>query len=72
MVTKPRTPRRALAVARLIAAQGRGRWSCDVPDSSGSGGATFVVTATSENCWRAQRTRNFGEAAPPEASGCVN
>jgi hypothetical protein len=52
--------------------QQHGRWTCDVPDTSGSGGATYRVTATSEGCWRARRTKLYGEQAPQTASACLH
>jgi hypothetical protein len=47
------------------------RWSCTVPDASGSGGAEYVVTVTHGNCWSAKIRRNYGENPPVEASGCL-
>jgi hypothetical protein len=50
----------------------QGRWRCDVPDTSGSGAAVYVVTATSRSCWEARRTKLYGERAPRTASGCLH
>jgi hypothetical protein len=53
-------------------AAGAGHWNCDVPDSSGSGGASYAVVATSSSCWRAGLTRLYGEDAPDRVAGCVH
>jgi hypothetical protein len=53
---------------------GAGAWSCDVADSSGSGGgATYRLTMRDEHCWRAIKTRREveGQTLPIHASGCV-
>jgi len=49
-------------------------WSCDVADTSGSGGgATYRLRMKDEHCWRAVKTRRESEGAslPVHASGCV-
>jgi hypothetical protein len=53
--------------------QGAKTWSCSIMDRSGSGGATYGVTVTSDRCWRARLTKNYGEPGMPEkASGCIH
>jgi hypothetical protein len=51
---------------------GHASWACDVPDTSGSGGASYAVTATSGSCWKASLSRLYGEQAPDTAAGCVH
>jgi hypothetical protein len=52
-------------------AQGTKRWACDVPDTSGSGGASYAVTGTSSRCWKAELVRLYGEQAPQAVRGCL-
>jgi hypothetical protein len=53
--------------------RGPATWSCEVQDDSGSGGATYAVTVTSKQCWRARLTDDNSEHGMPRtASGCVH
>jgi hypothetical protein len=48
-------------------------WSCSIEDDSGSGGAHYAVTATSEHCWRARITLDASESSMPKtASACLH
>jgi hypothetical protein len=48
-------------------------WSCEVMDDSGSGGATYDVTVTSDRCWRARLSKDYSEHGMPKtASGCLH
>jgi hypothetical protein len=46
-------------------------WRCDVPDASGSGGATYRVRVGDGVCWRANSESRSGEA-PRSMQGCVS
>jgi hypothetical protein len=47
-------------------------WLCEVPDTSGSGTASYSLTVTSERCWRAQRVGGHPASMSDTASGCVH
>jgi hypothetical protein len=53
--------------------RGARAWSCSIMDDSGSGGADYAVTATSEHCWRARITLDASESGMPRtASACLH
>jgi hypothetical protein len=52
----------------------RGPWTCEVPDTAGSGGAAaYRLRMRDEHCWRAVKTRRETDGMPlaVHPSGCV-